>query len=78
MYNQGLEWALHSQFGSVEPQPQLDNDHSLLPSHGNGGNDQVINVLCIHNSIPKGKEAKLAADCATPKWDSIQRYSACL
>ncbi len=56
MYNQGLEEALSRQFDSVDPQPQMDNHNFLLPSHGNGGNEQIINVLCVHNSVQKERK----------------------
>lgn len=78
MYNQGLEKALHRQYGSAEPQPQLDHDHLSFSSHGNGGNDQIINVLCIHNSVQKGMKPNCPQAAQPPKRDCRQAYSVCL
>ena len=78
MYNQGLEKALHRQYGSAEPQPQLDHDHLSFSSHGNGGNDQIINVLCIHNSVQKGRKPNCPQAAQPPKRDCRQAYSVCL
>lgn len=78
MYNQGLEKAPHRQYGSAEPQPQLDHDHLSFSSHGNGGNDQIINVLCIHNSVQKGRKPKCPQAVQPPKRDCRQAYSVCL
>lgn len=78
MYNQGLEKAPHRQYGSAEPQPQLDHDHLSFSSHGNGGNDQIINVLCIHNSVQKGRKPNCPQAVQPPKRDCRQAYSVCL
>lgn len=78
MYNQGLEKAPHRQYGSAEPQPQLDHDHLSFSSHGNGGNDQIINVLCIHNSVQKERKPKCPQAVQPPKCDCRQAYSVCL
>lgn len=77
MYNQGLEKAPHRQYGSAEPQPQLDHDHLSFSSHGNGGNDQIINVLCIHNSVQKGRKPNCPQAVQPPKRDCRQAYSVC-
>lgn len=78
MYNQGLEKAPHRQYGSAEPQPQLDHNHLSFSSHGNGGNDQIINVLCIHNSVQKGRKPNCPQAVQPPKRDCRQAYSVCL
>lgn len=78
MYNQGLEKAPHRQYGSAEPQPQLDHDHLSFSSHGNGGNDQIINVLCIHDSVQKGRKPNCPQAVQPPKRDCRQAYSVCL
>lgn len=78
MYNQGLEKAPHRQYGPAEPQPQLDHDHLSFSSHGNGGNDQIINVLCIHNSVQKGRKPNCPQAVQPPKRDCRQAYSVCL
>lgn len=78
MYNQGLEKAPHRQYGSAEPQPQLDHDHLSFSSHGNGGNDQIINVLCIHSSVQKGRKPNCPQAVQPPKHDCRQAYSVCL
>lgn len=78
MYNQGLEKAPHRQYGSAELQPQLDHDHLSFSSHGNGGNDQIINVLCIHNSVQKGRKPNCPQAVQPPKRDCRQAYSVCL
>lgn len=78
MYNQGLEKAPHRQYGSAEPQPQLDHDHLSFSSHGNGGNDQIINVLCIHSSVQKGRKPNCPQAVQPPKRDCRQAYSVCL
>lgn len=78
MYNQGLEKAPHRQYGSAEPQPQLDHNHLSFSSHGNGGNDQIINVLCIHSSVQKGRKPNCPQAVQPPKRDCRQAYSVCL
>lgn len=78
MYNQGLEKAPHRQYGSAELQPQLDHDHLSFSSHGNGGNDQIINVLCIHSSVQKGRKPNCPQAVQPPKRDCRQAYSVCL